>query len=261
MELRLVLRAHSAFAAVSGGLAVLVPSFFGSVFPSLSTPDTLAFVVRIYAVLLTAQAPLLHGIRQVESRPGLSRFCAVYAGIFGGTAIVCVHSDFVLGVVREANQGFVFLWAGLCAVYAIFSTLPSAGVLFPVWSVAHMVMVTFIGLTALANPAACNVRYFLVPNEDAYNTVSRYYGVLILGMSFLAATATSDAAQPAWPSLRLGFSLMFAASGACLALLLVERSQLDVIGVGSLLMFLGLAFAYATARLPSAPAQRHVKRL
>ena len=28
--------------------------------------DTLAFIVRVYAVLLSAQAPLLYGIRQVE---------------------------------------------------------------------------------------------------------------------------------------------------------------------------------------------------
>ena len=28
--------------------------------------ETLAFIVRVYAVLLSAQAPLLYGIRQVE---------------------------------------------------------------------------------------------------------------------------------------------------------------------------------------------------
>ena len=39
--------------------------------PSLPTrllQDALAFIVRVYAVLLTAQAPLLYGIRQVRGR-------------------------------------------------------------------------------------------------------------------------------------------------------------------------------------------------
>ena len=93
--------------------------------------DTLAFIVRVYAVLLTAQAPLLYGIRQVrgrarvwaanphptpkllalalaltldptltllygirqiESAAGLRPFCAVYALVFGGTAAVRAHS-------------------------------------------------------------------------------------------------------------------------------------------------------------------------
>ena len=31
--------------------------------------ETLAFIVRVYAVLLSAQAPLLYGIRQVASGP------------------------------------------------------------------------------------------------------------------------------------------------------------------------------------------------
>ena len=257
MDLKLVLRAHSSFAAVSGGLAVFVPSFFGGVFPSLSTPDTLAFVVRMYAVLLMAQAPLLYGIRNIETGSGLRPFCAIYACIFGGTAIVSAHSDLVLGVIREENQWYIMIWAAMCMIYAAFATWPSTGV-FALWSLAHMLTVTCIGLVALTNPAGCNIRHFLVPNVDAYNTVSRYYGVLILGMSLLAAVATNDAARPLWPSLQLSFSTMFAVSGVFLALLLLERAQLNIIGAASVSMFAALSLAYVTARL-TPPTQHRAK--
>ena len=128
LALPTVFTLHSAFAGVCGALALLVPAFFGQVFPDLASPvgrpahtrlarlahalpaprrlpccpaarhrlaeraeaewplppaanpnpnpttltqrrmqETLAFIVRVYAVLLSAQAPLLYGIRQVES--------------------------------------------------------------------------------------------------------------------------------------------------------------------------------------------------
>ena len=253
MELPTVFRLHSAFAAVCGGLAAFAPSFFGQVFPDLASPDTLAFIVRVYAVLLTAQAPLLYGIRQINSAPGLRPFCAVYALVFGGTAAVrslrcrtpahvpanprgrahsglgtqvCAHSDLVLGVVREEQKNVLWLWIGLAAVYGGFAARPSP-VLFRLWSIVHMSCVAGIGLAALYAPAAGNLRYFLVPSQEAYATVSRYYGVLILGMCLLAAAATREAARPAWPAVRLGLCAMFAASGGCLGTYLVERGELD----------------------------------
>ena len=261
MELGTVFRLHSAFAATCGTLAVALPSFFGSVFPSMASPDTLAFIVRVYAVLLTAQAPLLYGIRQLHG-PALRPFATVYALIFGATAAVCAHSDFVLGVVREENKDFLWVWLGLCAVYIAFAAVPALQKVFRPWSLVHMVSVTAIGVTAIAAPASCNVRYFLVPNEDAYNTVSRYYGVLILGMSLLAAASTSAAARPAWPAVRGGLCAMFAASGACLALYLAaRREQLEPVGIGSLLTFAAMAALYGTARLPASPGAAAAKAL
>ena len=66
----------------------------------------------------------------------------------------------------------------------------------------------------------------------------------------IAFTATREAARSALSSMRAGFSAMFAASGACLALYLYERQQLDPVGGGSLLMFVALSALYGTARLP-----------
>ena len=248
MDISLVLKAHSAFAASCGTVAIFLPEFFGSVFPSLASSDTLRFIVRVYSILLSAQVPLLHGIRQTEG-PILSGFCTVYALIFGGTAAVTAHSDFALGVVREDGRPLLAIWLCLVAVYTGFALAPIPRY-FKMWSVVHMGAVALIGLAGLLMPEECNVRFFLVPNRDAYATVSRYYGVLICGMSLLAFTATRAAARSALSSMRAGFSAMFAASGACLALYLYERQQLDPVGGGSLLMFVTLSALYGTARLP-----------
>mmetsp|Transcript_21107 Transcript_21107/g.49986 ORF Transcript_21107/g.49986 Transcript_21107/m.49986 type:complete len:279 (-) Transcript_21107:320-1156(-) len=258
LELRTVFKLHSAFAGLCGALATLAPSFFGQVFPDLAAPDTLAFIVRVYAVLLTAQAPLLYGIRQIESASGLRPFCAVYAIVFGGTAAVCAHSELVLGVVRDECRGFYWLWLGLATVYLAFALFPRPA-LFRPWSLMHMGCVARIGTEAIYAPEAGTMRYFLVPSLDAYNTVSRYYGLLILGMSLLAAASSRDAARPAWRSIRFGFSAMFAASGAYLAEYLsargggIDAAMHDAIGSGSLLTFFAMAAAYGTATLPAAP--------
>jgi hypothetical protein len=255
MLLTHVLQLHSVSAGLSGAVAVLIPSFFGAVFPSLDAPEALGFIVRVYAVLLVAQAPLLHGIRQLTSAPALRLFCAIYTFIFLGTAIVCAHSHLVLDIVRDENRCFILVWLGLSALYAAFAYSPSLK-LFSLWSLVHMVSVVGIGAAAVLDPERCNIRYFLVPNTEAYNTISRYYGVLILGMSFLAAAATQEIARPMWRSMKIGFCCMFAVSGGCLAVFLTERGSPDMVGGGSLLMFMGLASAYGTAHLPPPTTQQ-----
>jgi len=265
LELTTVFKLHSAFAGICGALASLAPSFFGQVFPDLASPDTLAFIVRVYAVLLTAQAPLLYGIRQIESAAGLRPFCAVYALVFGGTAAVSAHSELVLRVVRDECRGLYWLWLGFATVYLAFTLFPRP-TLFRSWSLIHMGCVVRLGSEAIYAPEAGTVHYFLVPSLDAYNTVSRYYGLLILGMSLLAAASARDAARPAWRATRLGFSTMFAASGACLAAYLSARGggldavMHDAVGSGSLLTFLAMAAAYATATSPATLADTPPKR-
>ena len=81
-----VLQMHAAGAAVSGVCAVVHPPFFGAVFPTLTSLETLdvrfvmdmqspkhvpfltrQVIMQTYSVLVTAQVPLLHGCA-LESR-------------------------------------------------------------------------------------------------------------------------------------------------------------------------------------------------
>merc|ERR1712166_755050 len=138
------------------------------------------------------------------------------------------------------GRWLTMIWIGLSIVYAAFTYCPAVRI-FSLWSLVHIGVVGCIGTVAIAAPVNCHIRHFLVPDVAAYHTISRYYGVLILGMSCIAAAASTDAARPVWRSLQLGFSSMFAASGLCLGAFLVERGQLDLVGGGSMLMFVGLA--------------------
>jgi len=172
----------------------------------------------------------------------------------------------VLGVVRDECRGCYWLWLFLATVYLTFTLFPRPA-LFRPWSLVHMGCVARLGTEAIYAPEAGTVRYFLVPSLDAYNTVSRYYGLLILGMGLLAAAASRDAAQPAWRAIRIGFSSMFAASGACLAAYLSARGggidavMHDAVGTGSLVTFYAMAAAYGTATLPATlPATPSVSR-
>ena len=84
----------------------------------------LALIVRVYAVLLLAQAQLLHGIRQLRSAPALRPFCGIYTLIFLGTASVSAYSHLVLAIIRQEQQWLMLVWIGLGMVYAAFTYCP-----------------------------------------------------------------------------------------------------------------------------------------
>lgn len=225
---------------------VVHPTFFGSVFADPASPAAVAFMIRIYGVLILTQAVLLHGIRQVIDIDCLRRFAATYAIIFTGTALVTLYADFGLGAVRAGGRPVLMGWPCLAAVYAGFALWPERRYFLP-WTLVHMTFVGCGGLYAILFASHCARNYFVAESRDAYESVSRFYGVLILGMALHTQTARLEAARPAWPSLRLGFSAMFAASAACLAYQVFVEGPVGAVGVASLLGYLGLSVAYAAA--------------
>lgn len=273
VEFRTVLLLHSSCAAFSGCLALCYPPVFGSVFPSLTTAETLAFIARIYNVLVLAQALLLSGFRKISDSYLLRRIALAYCFVFSCTAGIAYYAESIAKVTMP-EVPLSPMWLALAMAYLALAVRGTSG-MFNVFSYFHGAMAAFVGALGVAIPREVNYEMFKAPfharkhgvsEVTTYDTISRYYGALIIGMSLITLTLRAEAAVPAWPRVRVALATMFAASALALAAAMwtgtVKRTTpfedplADLVGIFSVGIFVTLSVLYSIATLPDAPFRK-----
>mmetsp|Transcript_15807 Transcript_15807/g.43538 ORF Transcript_15807/g.43538 Transcript_15807/m.43538 type:complete len:274 (-) Transcript_15807:60-881(-) len=257
-----VLVLHAVPSILSGLAALAYPPLFGAVFPSLTSSETVACIIRFYGILVTTQVALLAGVRRIFHPGCLQQVALVYCFVFGGTATVAHHSKIPIG-----GWPLTAMWLLMTAAYGLLALVGSPGAIHGL-SYLHAAVVCCPGLACTIAPGMLN--QFLQPEtQSTYKTISRYYGVLILGTSFLALTLRNPQTAAAWPIARRALSAMFAASGVSLSMAMfggqakrVSGSDplADILGAFSLALFFGLATLYAISDASHAYAD-HRKRV
>jgi len=260
IHINTVLRLHSLGAVFSGQAAIVCPWFFGAVFQSLTSMQTLAFIARIYSVLVTAQAVLLIGIRQIESLDCLRSMAAIYTAVFGSTAGAAWISSYVLHITTSGIGNYFFVvWLAMALPYSILAVMGTHWAI-RTFTYLHGAVALVAGLGGIALPDTLHTLLF-VPTEtdNQYNTLSRYYGILICGMGVMTLLLTTSDAAAARPAARMAYSAMFAASAMILLAGMAMGSAIPVsfgamtltnfAGGFSIVLFLGLSALYAMADL------------
>jgi len=259
LQITTVLRLHSLGAAASGLTACVYPGFFGAVFPSLSTDETLQVISQIYSILVLAQAFLLVGIREIDSIACLRKVAGIYCLVFSFTSLVAWQAASMQLTSGLGNQ-FYLVWLSMALPYAYLS---AAGTRVSIhqFTKLHGAVAAAAGLGGLLLSRTLNHMLYLTPRAQNktgnYDTVSRYYGILICGMSLLTHCLVSKDAAAAYPAARRAFAAMFA--GSALALCTAIWKGFAKFGTGeflpdlasssSIVMFLGLSILYSTARV------------
>lgn len=253
-----VLRLHFLGAVFSGFSAIICPWFFGAVFPSLTSMQTLSFIARIYSVLVTAQAGILYGVRQIESLDCLRNVAAIYTVVFAGTAAAAWISSHVLLITTPDIGNYFFLvWLSMALPYGGLAVSGSRRTICA-FTYLHQAVALVAGLAGVILPDLLYSLLFVpTENDNSYNTLSRYYGILICGMSFMTLLLTTTDAAAARPACRMAYACMFGASAIVLLMAMASGSAIPVTisdvtlanfaGGFSIVMFLGLSALYATA--------------
>eukprot|EP00747_Dinoflagellata_sp_TGD_P192177 gnl/TRDRNA2_/TRDRNA2_56645_c0_seq1.p1 gnl/TRDRNA2_/TRDRNA2_56645_c0~~gnl/TRDRNA2_/TRDRNA2_56645_c0_seq1.p1 ORF type:complete len:270 (-),score=27.81 gnl/TRDRNA2_/TRDRNA2_56645_c0_seq1:95-904(-) len=250
---------HSACAAFSGILALVYPPFFGSVFPSMSSSQTLDFISRVYYVLFATQAWLLVAFRKVSDEAWFRQVSTVYCCVFATNIAIALNAEFVQNIVQP-HVLFSPLWLAFAVAYGFVARTGTYG-MFCILSQVHSVIAGCVGVSGILSPAMLNTAAFLTPYPaTAYATLSRYYGALIIGMSFLTFRLTKSDAAPAWSMTRPALGSMFAATGFFYGMAiyngeakgdnLADHPLASMVSISSIGLFAVMSILYATSSMP-----------
>mmetsp|Transcript_25730 Transcript_25730/g.51900 ORF Transcript_25730/g.51900 Transcript_25730/m.51900 type:complete len:273 (-) Transcript_25730:5-823(-) len=267
IDINTVLRLHSFGALFSGQAAIICPWFFGAVFHSLTSTQTLAFIARMYSVLVAAQAVLLMGVRQIESLDCLRSVATIYTMVFAGTAGAAWISSYVLHITTSGIGNYFFIaWLVMALQYGTLAVVGSR------WAICtftylHSAVALVFGIGGSALPETLHTVLF-VPTEtdNQYNTLSRYYGILISGMALMTLLLTTSDAAAARPAARMAYSGMFGASAVILLVGMAMGSAIPLssgslalanfAGGFSIVLFAGLSVLYFMADMKGEPQER-----